>query len=207
MNNDNTDTPSRSEMIIKKNGLREAWNYLSEAEWRNEAKKAELKYFFDNNRFCSKCGQELEKNSDISLKCNACGTEIFPHLSPAILVLIKRGEEALLVHARNFRNTDMHALVAGFVETGETLEECVAREVLEETSISIRNIRYFNSQSWPFPSQLMIAFTAEYDSGNICLADNELSSAHWFTRTSLPVLPTMPSLSRVLIDAWIRGEV
>lgn len=197
----------QGKVIKKEMDLREAWNHMPKAEWLKEAKKAELNYFFETNKFCGKCGCVLDRSSDISLKCRKCGSEIFPALSPAILVLIKRGEQALLVHARNFKNPDMHALVAGFVETGENLEECVAREVMEETSISIKNIRYFGSQSWPFPSQLMIAFTAEYNSGDIKLADNELSSALWFSRESLPVLPTMPSLSRILIDAWISKTV
>lgn len=195
------------EIVEKEMELREAWNYIPKSQWIKEAKKAELNYFFDNNKFCSKCGKQLEQSTEISLKCPACGNEIFPQLSPAILVLIKRGEDALLVHARNFRNPEMHALVAGFVETGETLEECVEREVYEETSLRINNITYFGSQSWPFPSQLMIAFTADYLSGNIEFADNELSSAKWFSRDALPVLPTMHSLSRILIDAWINGEV
>ncbi len=197
----------QGKVIEKEMDLREAWNHMPKAEWLKEAKKAELNYFFETNKYCGKCGCALDQASDISLTCRKCGSEIFPALSPAILVLIKRGEQALLVHARNFKNPDMHALVAGFVETGENLEECVAREVMEETSISIKNIRYFGSQSWPFPSQLMIAFTAEYNSGDIKLADNELSSAHWFSRESLPVLPTMPSLSRILIDAWISKTV
>lgn len=194
-------------LIDKDVGLREAWNYLPEKEWKEEAKKAELEYFFDNHKYCAKCGSKLERFSEISNKCPNCGEEVFPHLSSAILALIKREDEALLVHARSFRNPKMYALVAGFVETGENLEECVSREVQEETSLEIKNIKYFGSQSWPFPSQLMIAFTAEYESGEIRFADNELSSGGWFSKDNLPELPTMPSLSRMLIDAWIKGEV
>lgn len=200
-------TGADGKVTEKEMDLREAWNHMPETEWLEQAKKAELSYFFDNNRFCGKCGSRMQPSTDISMKCPECGNEIFPHLSPAILVLINRDDMALLVHARNFNNPEMHALVAGFVETGENLEQCVAREVMEETSLRIHNIRYFGSQSWPFPSQLMIAFTADYLSGDINFADHELSSAGWFSRDALPVLPTMPSLSRILIDAWINNTL
>lgn len=115
-----------------------------------ESRDSELRYFHDTHRHCGSCGAEMRESSDISRKCTVCGREDFPNLSPAILVLVKRGEKALLVHARNFTRP-MFALVAGFVETGESLEECVMREVREETSLEINNIRYFGSQSWAFP--------------------------------------------------------
>lgn len=187
-------------------GLREAWQYLGDEKWKIEARRAELDHFFRTHRFCGSCGAEMKPASEISVKCPACGREDFPSLSPAILVLVKRGEEALLVHARNFSNP-VYALVAGFVETGENLEECVSREVREETSLEVDNVRYFASQSWPFPSQLMVAFTADYAGGEIRFADGELTSGGWFSRNNPPALPTLPSLSRRLIDSWLRGEV
>lgn len=151
----------------------------------------------------------MEKASDISLKCRDCRHEIWPQLSPAIVVLVTRdeGREALLVHAANFRRKEMYALVAGFVETGETLEECVAREIMEETTLEVADIRYAGSQSWPFPGQLMIGFTAKYAKGELCAADGELTSLGWFTRHNLPELPTPPSLSRRIIDRWIAGDL
>ena len=187
-------------------GLREAWNYMTEEEWKQEARKAELDYFFSTHRFCGTCGAAMQPSTDISLKCPACGREDFPSLSPAILVLVKRGKEALLVHARSFTRP-VYALVAGFVETGENLEECVRREIHEETSLEVSIIRYFGSQSWPFPSQLMIAFTADYAGGELRFADGELSAGGWFSRGNPPALPTLPSLSRQLIDAWISGKL
>lgn len=188
-------------------GLREAWNYLPPDEYRREVRRAELEHFRNTHRYCGICGRPTEPATEISVKCPGCGREYFPVLSPAVLVLVRDGERALLVHAKSFARPEMFALVAGFVETGETLEECVAREVAEETTLKISNIRYFGSQSWPFPSQLMVAFTADYDSGELRFADGELSSGSWFTRESLPPLPTLPSLSRTLIDAWIAGKV
>ena len=99
------------------------------------------------------------------------------------------------------------ALVAGFVETGESLEECVAREVKEETDLEIQNIRYYGSQSWPFPHQLMVGFTAEYLSGEINFSDGELTSGGFFTRDNPPTIPSMPSLSRMIINAWLNGDI
>lgn len=187
-------------------GLREAWNYMKEEDWKAAARKAELDYFFSTHKYCGSCGEQMQQSSEISMLCPKCGREDFPSLAPAVLVLVKRGSQALLVHARNF-SRPIHALVAGFVETGENLEECVRREVREETSLEIKNIRYFASQSWPFPSQLMVAFTAEYDSGELIFADGELTSGGWFTRENPPELPTMPSLSRQLINSWLNADV
>ena len=186
-------------------GLREKLAGEDREGYRREARAAELEYFDRTHRFCSACGGTLEAATEISKRCRGCGAEYFPQLSPAVLVLVRRGEEALLVHAANFKRP-MFALVAGFVETGETLEECVAREIEEETTLKVRNIRYFGSQSWPFPSQLMIAFTADWESGEIRFADGELTAGGWFRREDPPELPTPPSLSRRLIDAWIAGE-
>lgn len=189
--------------------LRAAWARLGDDKWQLAAKEQELINFRQSNRFCTYCGGEMGSASEISLKCRKCGREIWPHMSPAIVVLVTRnnGDEALLVHASNFRNSAMHALVAGFVETGETLEECVIREVREETSLEIRDIRYIGSQSWPFPSQMMIGFTARYASGELRLADGELTSAGWFTRDVVPALPTLPSLSRRIIDLWLSSSL
>lgn len=188
--------------------LRASWLRLGDEKWQKAAKAQELLNFRKSNRFCSVCGSEMEDASEISLRCTRCGREIWPVLSPAIVVLVTRdaGREALLVHAANFKRKGMHALVAGFVETGETLEQCVAREIKEETSITVTGIRYAGSQSWPFPGQMMIGFTAEYAGGELCAADGELTSLGWFTRDNLPELPTLPSLSRRIIDRWIQNS-
>lgn len=189
-------------------GLRESYQILKADDFRKAAKASELIYWDWTERYCRRCGAPLRRSSEISKKCCCCDTEYFPGMTPAVLVLVKRGEEALLVHARNFSRPEMMALVAGFVETGESLEECVEREVQEETSLKINNVKYFGSQSWPFPSQMMIAFTAEYNGGELKMADGELSSAGWFSRKEpAPELPTPPSLSRELIDAWLDGRV
>lgn len=188
--------------------LRSSWQRLGNEKWQKAAKAQELLNFRDTNKFCSLCGGPMHTASEISLKCECCGREIWPSLSPAIVVLVTRnnGKEALLVHAANFRHENMHALVAGFVETGETLEECVAREIREETSLEVTDIQYVGSQSWPFPSQMMVGFTAKYLSGKLIAVDGELTSLGWFTRENLPELPSLPSLSRRIIDLWITSD-
>ena len=141
-------------------------------------------------------------HTDISKRCINCGKEVWPSLATAIIVLIQRNDEVLLVHARNFKG-NFYGLVAGFVETGETLEEAVHREVLEETGITIENLHYFGSQPWPYPSGLMIGFTADYVSGNIHLQKEELSKGAWFTKDNLPNIPEKLSIARRMLDDWI----
>lgn len=187
-------------------GLRESWGELPEEKYRAAAKAAELINWDIEERHCAADGTLLVRNSEISKRCPHCGREYFPRLNPAIVVLVTRGEEALLVHAKNFRKNFM-ALVAGFVETGESLEECVKREVKEETTLEVDNVRYLGSQSWPFPHQLMMGFTAEYCSGKLKFADGELSSGGFFTRDNPPQLPSPPSLSRQIIDLWLHGKL
>ena len=111
----------------------------------------------------------------------------------------------MLVHAKNFRG-DYYGLVAGFVETGETLEECVEREVMEETGLKIKNIKYFASQAWPYPCGLMVGFTAEYESGEIKLQASELSAGNFFTKENMPNIPGKVSLARMLIDHWLEKQ-
>ena len=144
----------------------------------------------------------MKMHTDISKRCTNCGKEVWPQLATAVIVLVRRGDEVLLVHARNFRG-DFFGLVAGFVETGETLEEAVHREVLEETGITIDNLQYFGSQPWPYPCGLMVGFRADYVSGDIHLQRSELSKGAWFHRDNLPQIPEKLSIARKLIDSWL----
>ena len=145
----------------------------------------------------------MKMHTEISKRCTHCGKEIWPLLATAIIVLIHREDKVLLVHARNFRGK-FFGLVAGFVETGETLEEAVVREVHEEVGIKIKNIRYFASQPWPYPCGLMVGFTADYVSGELHLQRSELDDAGWFDRDHLPPVPDKMSIARQLIDSWLE---
>lgn len=200
---------ARSEENAEWIELRASWQRLGDEKWQQAVRAQELSNFHKAHNFCGFCGGEMASSSEISVKCTSCGREIWPQLSPAMVVLVTRnnGDEALLVHAANFKHPDVHALVAGFVETGETLEQCVAREIKEETSLEVSDIKYIGSQSWPFPGQMMVGFTAEYKSGELKLTDGELTSAGWFTRTNHPPLPSPPSLSRHIIDLWLSHSL
>ena len=149
-------------------GLRQSYYKLRKELYIKAGKCQELLYWDHNTKFCGICGAPMRMDTDISKKCTQCGKEIWPQLATAVIVLIHKGDEVLLVRAKNFRR-DFFGLVAGFVETGETLEEAVAREALEETGVTITNIRYFASQPWPYPCGLMVGFNADYVSGEIHL--------------------------------------
>lgn len=184
--------------------LRESWNRIPRDHYRMACKGAELLNHDRESRYCGRCGGELRRAADgLSKVCTKCGAQLFPHVSPCIIVLVRRGDEALLVHARTFRGNH-YGLVAGFVETGETLEECVAREVREETSLRITNVRYEGSQPWPFPANLMLGFTADYAGGEVRFADGELTSGGFFRADNLPPLPTGASIARMMINRWIN---
>lgn len=195
-----TDNP-RFEMC----GLRPSYYKLSDTLYRKAGKCEELLYWDRNTRFCGACGGHMKMSSDISKRCEKCGKEIWPQLATAIIVLIHRGDEVLLVHARNFRG-NFFGLVAGFVETGETLEEAVSREVMEETGLEIKNIRYFGSQPWPYPCGLMVGFNADYSAGEICLQESELAAGAWFSKDNLPEIPERLSIARKLIDNWLKEK-
>lgn len=185
--------------------LRQALAMMDADGYARIARGAALLNWDREERYCRRDAHPLLRNSEISKVCGKCGCEYFPSLVPAIVVLVTRGEEALLVRAKSFTNP-VYALVAGFVENGETLEECVRREVREETSLEIDDIRYIGSQSWPFPHQLMTGFTARYVSGEIKFVDHELADGAFFRRDALPPLPSPPSLSRHIIDLWLHAQ-
>ena len=184
--------------------LRQSYYKLPYPLYLKAGKCAELLYWDRNTKFCGVCGGQMHFHTDISKRCEMCGKEVWPQLATAVIVLIHRGDEILLARGRNFRS-DFYGLIAGFVETGETLEEAVRREVMEETGLTVKNIRYFDSQPWPYPSGLMVGFTADYESGEIHLQREELQKAGWFNRTNLPKLPEKLSIARRLIDNWL-GE-
>lgn len=193
-----TDNP-RYEMC----GLRATYNKLPHELYQIAGKCQEILYWDANTRFCGVCGGPMKMHTEISKRCTHCGKEIWPLLATAIIVLIHREDKVLLVHARNFRGK-FFGLVAGFVETGETLEEAVVREVHEEVGINIKNIRYFASQPWPYPCGLMVGFTADYVSGDLHLQRSELDDAGWFDRDHLPPVPDKMSIARQLIDSWLE---
>lgn len=182
--------------------LRQSYYRLPHSLYLLAGKCQELLYWDQNTKYCGICGAPMRMDTNISKKCTECGKEIWPQLATAVIVLIHRGDEVLLVRAKNFKRY-FFGLVAGFVETGETLEEAVAREAMEETGVTITNIRYFGSQPWPYPCGLMVGFHADYVSGDIHLQRSEIAEGGWFRRDALPDIPEPLSIARMLLDDWL----
>lgn len=191
---------SRYEMCV----LRASFYKLSPEFYLKAGKCAELLYWDQNTKYCGVCGAPTRMSTDISKKCTNCGKEIWPQLATAVIVLIRRGDELLLVRSKTIKG-NYYGLVAGFVETGETLEEAVRREVMEETHLTIKNLRYWGSQPWPYPCGLMVGYTADYDDGDIHLQRSELTKGAWFKHDNLPAIPEELSIARRLIDDWLTS--
>ena len=156
------------------------------------------------HRFCGGCGTAtILMEGERAKRCPACNSAVYPRISPAMMVLVTRGKELLLARGVNFPPGRYSAL-AGFLEAGESIEDAVHREVFEEVGLKVKNLQYFGSQSWPFPNSLMIAFTAEYDSGEITPDTKEIADAQWFSLDALPQLPPRFSISRALLNATVE---
>ena len=155
------------------------------------------------HQYCGKCGEITGySETDRSKVCPACSSIYYPRISPAVIVAIRRDDKLLLLKNKLHKH-DFYSVLAGFVEPGESLEECVIREVREEAGIEVKNIRYFGSQPWPFPNSLMIGFNAEYSSGDLKLCDVEIADAGWFAPEEFPKIPGPLSIARKLIDAFV----
>lgn len=159
-----------------------------------------------SHRFCGRCGQPtVDKPDERAKHCPACGLINYPRLSPAVIVAVLKGDRLLLARNKRFRGA-FYSVLAGFVEPGETLEQCVMREIREEVGIAVKNIRYFGSQPWPFPNSLMVGFVADYAGGEITVDNVELMEAAWFTATDLPQVPPRISIARQLIDWFVDRQ-
>jgi NAD+ diphosphatase len=182
-------------------GLRTLFSVLEDAHFALAGRAVQLVDWDRNHRFCGRCGAETEaKSEERGRVCPACRLTFYPRIAPAVMALVRRGSEMLLGRSPHFPPS-MYSALAGFVEPGETLEQCIAREVLEEVGVSVTNIRYFASQPWPFPNSLMIAFFCDYAGGDIRPQETEIEAAGWFDVFQLPQLPSKISIARRLIDA------
>jgi NAD+ diphosphatase len=172
---------------------------------------SQIAHFVDTHRFCGRCGGVMVPSaSERLVRCEVCKRDVYPRISPCIIILVDwptetGGSRILLTRARHFPE-GMYGLVAGFVEPGESLEACAKREVMEETGILIRDVRYIASQPWPFPSQLMLGFTASYESGELKVDTHELEDANWFELDALPQIPPPLSIARHLIDLHLDAQ-
>lgn len=180
--------------------LRPLYFSLSEEDFAIAGQALHLLQWDRSNTYCGKCGSlTIPMDNERCRECKTCGQLAYPKLTPAILALVKRENKILLAHGSQFPKPFYSAL-AGFVEPGETLEQCVYREVLEEVGIKVNTIKYFGSQPWPFSSSLMIGFSCEWEEGEINIDPIEIIDARWFEAAHLPILPPVYSLSRLLID-------
>ncbi len=167
-------------------------------------KAYQMMYFNRTTKYCGVCSGEMHSQGDGARKCSSCGHTQYPQIAPATITAIIKGDRILLAHNKNFQGR-IHSLIAGFLEAGETFEECVHREVLEEVGIKVKNIRYTGSQPWPYPNSLMVGFMADYESGEIQPDGEEIMEADWFTKDDLPELPHRGSIARSIIEAWLQG--
>ena len=167
------------------------------------AKAVLVSDWYASHRFCGRCGTPTRLDEkDMMLKCPECGQVHYPRIAPAIIVAIRKGDE-LLMAKHSYHDNIRYALIAGFVEPGERVEEAVHREVLEEVGIEIRNLKYMRSQSWPFPNSLMLGFTAEYESGDIKVDGDEIVKAKWFKKDEIVRYDSDISISDWLVQNFI----
>src|SRR5438552_6716820 len=187
-------------------GLRALYGRLADEHYSIAGRAVQILLWDQTHRFCGRCGQPTANAPAERAKlCPSCGLLSFPRLSPAVIMLVQRGDEFLLARNRAFAE-GFYSVLAGFVEPGESLEEAVSREVREEVDLELKDVRYFGSQPWPFPHSLMIGFTAHYASGQIRPQTEEIAEAAWFNRHGeLPRLPGKLSIARGLID-WFLTE-
>ena len=185
-------------------GLRTLFGVLPDEQVGIAGRALQLAEWTRTHRHCGVCGAPMTKQpGERAMLCPSCGFTAYPRIAPAMMVLVKKGDRILLGRAPNFV-PGVYSALAGFVEAGESLEECVHREVAEEVSIRVKNLRYYHSQSWPFPHSLMLAFVADYADGEIKPNPDELVDARWFGIDELPKLPNRISISRALIDSVIE---
>jgi len=181
-------------------GLRTLFSVLEDAHFALAGRAIQLLDWDRSHRYCGRCGTPTEaKTEERARVCPACRLQAYPRLSPAVMALVRRDGELLLGRSPHFP-PGMYSALAGFVEPGETLEQCLAREVEEEVGVKVSQIRYFASQPWPFPNSLMIAFVCEWVSGEIRPQAGEIEDAKWFNVLQLPKLPSRISIARRLID-------
>lgn len=185
--------------------LRKLYGRIPDEEWTIAGRAEQIVNYERTHLYCGRCGTPTESNpNDRARVCPSCGHMAFPRLSPAMIVLVEREEEALLAWGRQFPGR-FYSTLAGFVEPGESLEQAVEREVMEEVGVEVGNVRYFGSQPWPFPHSLMCGFHCEWESGDIVIQEEEIVEADWFRPDNLPPCPVGGmSIAGWLIEDWLH---
>lgn len=185
--------------------IRQLLQYWNHQQFEQASRAVQLLEWRRNHQFCGRCGDKTQQSIDqFAMMCPSCGYNQYPRVNPCVITIITRGDDEILL-ARTTRNKTMYSLIAGFVEVGETLEEAARRETLEEVGLNIKNIQYLASQPWPFPSNLMVAFKAEYHSGEIKIQEKEISDAQFFKFDQLPEIPFKGSIAYAMIMHVMHG--
>ena len=187
--------------------LRQMLGILDQSSFLLLSRATILKSWLSANVFCSICGNKNSFNKkEGAFECSCNAAPKYPTISPCIITLIY-DEDNILLGRSKFFPPNMYSTLAGFIEAGENAEEALIREVKEEVNVEIENIKYFSSQSWPFPAQLMLGYFCQYKKGEIILNDAELEDARWFNIKELPIIPPDASISGQLIRSYIEGRL
>ncbi|MCD4822899.1 MAG: NAD(+) diphosphatase, partial [Methanococcoides sp.] len=185
-------------------GLNDLYGIIDEEMLGITSRAVQMADFYRTHQYCGLCASPTHYvPEETGMQCGNCAHIAYPRISPAVVVLIEKEEELLMARSHHFKE-GMYGLVAGFVEAGETIEHAVHREVKEEVGVSIKELSYFGSQPWPFPSSLMIGFTATYESGDIEIDTNEIEDAKWFPIDEIPTPPSKKSITGSLIEVFIE---
>lgn len=190
---------------LQRGNLYQLLGRVDEALFALAGRAAQLLDWERDHQFCGRCGRVMQVDPvERAMRCEPCGTIHYPKIAPCVIVLVTRGEELLLARNANFP-VPMYSTLAGFIEPGESAEETLVREVREEVGVTVSGLRYFQSQSWPFPNQLMLGFFAEYASGEIVPDGVEIADAGWFHYSDLPMVPPPSSVAGQLIRHYVQS--
>lgn len=186
--------------------LRQLFSETDEPTFALLSRASQLAHWWQQHQFCGRCGAKQQRHhSELALECLSCQHLVYPRISPCMIVLVTRGRQILLAkHARSRSNR--YSCLAGFVEVGESVEQTVVREVQEEVGLQVAQLKYQASQNWPFPSQLMLGFVAEYAGGDICVDGVEIEHAAWFDCDDLPETPPPGSIAHALITQYCAAQ-
>jgi NAD+ diphosphatase len=200
---DSAELPAELPANWEVRGLRALYAEFGDERFLVAGRAVQIATFGVTHRHCGRCGQPTVRDAvERCVRCPACDLVSYPRVAPAIIVLVRRGNEALLARSTRFA-AGMYSTVAGFVEPGESLEQTLEREVFEEVGVRVQNLRYFGSQPWPFPHSLMVGFFADHAGGEIVVDGQEIVDAQWFSPAALPAVPPKLSIARRLIDTWL----
>ncbi|MFC3853685.1 NAD(+) diphosphatase [Salinispirillum marinum] len=178
---------------------------LSEQAFAVASRAAQLVTWLRQHQYCGQCGRQTRRAyEEHYLACDPCRLRFYPRIHPCIIVLVTRGDEVLLAQGVRQQKSGYYSTLAGFMEVGESVEQAVHREVFEEVGLRITNLRYINSQTWPFPNQLMLGFLADYADGEFVLEPTEIVDARWWPLDNLPKRPPSGSISGYLVDTYKR---